>query len=109
MPRIRRKFWIKILNFAFYLIIFSSISHHHGKYSIESQKQKAYDYLLSLLENIDQNEIEIISDNVFEQQKEDLHQELEAVGNGTSELCDLDEVDIELDRILSQYEDKTIK
>ncbi|MDT0646100.1 hypothetical protein RM545_05310 [Zunongwangia sp. F260] len=76
---------------------------------LKIKSKEAYDQLLSLLKKIDQNEIEIISDNVFEQQKAELHQELEAVENGTSTLSDLDEVDIELDRIISQYEDKTIR
>ncbi|MDT0642473.1 hypothetical protein RM553_06470 [Zunongwangia sp. F363] len=73
------------------------------------KSRKAYKELMNLLQEIGENEIELVSGTEFEKQKCELEKELENMNEGKAEFTDLDEVDLELERIISQYEDKAIR
>ncbi|MDT0675807.1 hypothetical protein [Autumnicola musiva] len=73
------------------------------------KSRKAYKELMNLLQEVGENEIELVLDTEFEKQKYELEKELENMDGGKAEFTDLDEVDLELERIISEYEDKTIR
>lgn len=67
--------------------------------------KEAYKELIQFLEKFSKNELHIISESNFEQQKEDLQNELKATDEGTSGVMDIDDYDNYLEKVLMEYED----
>lgn len=63
------------------------------------------EHLMWFLKRFDPDELQIISpEQEFDYVREELHNEIEAIDENTSGLMDIEELDQELERIISRYE-----
>jgi hypothetical protein len=63
--------------------------------------------ILELLSSFSSDELKIVQeDSNFEENKRKLDLELAKINNGTAECCTLEELDLKMDEIFSEYDSK---